>query len=220
MSQSIVWNNTLFLMFWAPAKHAHTGCQECWCWLLKSCISTWILQVSISPVQVADPAKLLRRYVTMDETWARHFDPENKWQSMQLKNPTSAPVVKFQNTTSATKLWCLYFGTEKEFWSDYLQQRKAVTCICYVGLIRKLREAVKEKCQGKLMHWVLLHNDNAPDHTSYVAMVAVQSVASNSSLNHIIFRSGTLGFPSFHMSSHRSHSVGVLLRMMKPSLWP
>jgi len=26
----------------------------------------------------ADPANFLRRYVTMDETWAHHFDPETK----------------------------------------------------------------------------------------------------------------------------------------------
>jgi len=31
----------------------------------------------------ADTAKFLRRYVTMDETWAHHFDPETKQQSKQ-----------------------------------------------------------------------------------------------------------------------------------------
>ena len=31
----------------------------------------------------ADPVKFHRRYVTMDETWAHHFDPETKQQSMQ-----------------------------------------------------------------------------------------------------------------------------------------
>jgi len=30
-----------------------------------------------------DPDKFLRRYVTMDETWVHHFDPETKQQSMQ-----------------------------------------------------------------------------------------------------------------------------------------
>ena len=30
-----------------------------------------------------DPVKFRRRYVTMDETWAHHFDPETKLQSMQ-----------------------------------------------------------------------------------------------------------------------------------------
>jgi len=28
-------------------------------------------------------------------------------------------------------------------------------------------------CQGKLTHWVLLHNDNAPAHTYHVALVAM-----------------------------------------------
>jgi len=40
-------------------------------------------------------------------------------------------------------------------------------------VVRKLHEAVKEKRQEKLTHWALLHNDNAPAHTSHVAMVVV-----------------------------------------------
>jgi len=34
----------------------------------------------------ADPARFLRRYVTMDETWAHHFDHETKQQSKQWKH--------------------------------------------------------------------------------------------------------------------------------------
>ena len=41
----------------------------------------------------ADPAKFLRRYVTMDETWAHHFDPEIKQQSKQWKHVTSPTPV-------------------------------------------------------------------------------------------------------------------------------
>ena len=53
---------------------------------------------------MADPVKFLRRYVTMDETCAHHFDPVMKLQSMQWKHLTSPAVVKFRKTTSATKL--------------------------------------------------------------------------------------------------------------------
>src|ERR1700759_887103 len=44
----------------------------------------------------ADLVKFHRRYVTMEETWAHHFDRDTKQQSMQWKHPTSAPVVKFR----------------------------------------------------------------------------------------------------------------------------
>jgi len=49
----------------------------------------------------ADPAKFLRRYVTMDETWAHHFDPVTKQQSKQWKHATSPTPVKFRKIASA-----------------------------------------------------------------------------------------------------------------------
>ena len=64
----------------------------------------------------ADPAKFHRRYVTMDETWAPHFDPETKQQGMQWKHPTSPPMVKFRKTASAGKvIWRWFFGTARVF---------------------------------------------------------------------------------------------------------
>jgi len=44
----------------------------------------------------SDPAKFIRRYVTMDETLAPHFHPETKLQSKAWKHPTSPPPVKFR----------------------------------------------------------------------------------------------------------------------------
>ena len=44
----------------------------------------------------SDPAKFIRRYVTMDKTWAHHFDPETKLQSKAWKHPTSPLPVKFR----------------------------------------------------------------------------------------------------------------------------
>jgi len=46
-------------------------------------------------IQHIDPAKFLLGYVTMDETWAHHFDPETKLQSKQWKHATLPPLVKF-----------------------------------------------------------------------------------------------------------------------------
>jgi len=42
-----------------------------------------------------DLAKFLLGYVTMDETWAHHFDPETKLQSKQWKHATLSPLVMF-----------------------------------------------------------------------------------------------------------------------------
>lgn len=44
----------------------------------------------------------------------------------------------------------------------------------YAELLRRLRQSIKGKRRGKLRRGVLLHQDNAPVHTSQVAMAAVQ----------------------------------------------
>jgi len=57
----------------------------------------------------AQPAKFLSRYVTMDETWAHHFDPEIKQQSKQWKHVTSPTPVKFRKIASAGKVMASVF---------------------------------------------------------------------------------------------------------------
>ena len=57
----------------------------------------------------ADPAKFLRRYVTMDETWAHYFDPETKQQSKHWKHVTSPTPVKFRKIASAGKIMASVF---------------------------------------------------------------------------------------------------------------
>jgi len=57
---------------------------------------------------------------------------------------------------------------------DYLERGKTVTSIYYAELLRKLRAAIKNRRCGKLHQGVLLHHDNAPAHTSAVAMTAIR----------------------------------------------
>ena len=40
----------------------------------------------------ADPNSFLQRFVTMDETWVHHFQPETKQQSKQMKHLGSLPL--------------------------------------------------------------------------------------------------------------------------------
>ena len=57
---------------------------------------------------------------------------------------------------------------------DYLERGKTVNGVYYAELVRKLRSAIKEIQRGKLSHGVLLRQDNAPAHTSAVAMAAIR----------------------------------------------
>ena len=67
----------------------------------------------------------------------------------------------------------VFWDSEGVLMIDYLEQRKTVTGIYYAELIRKIRAVIKEKRRGKLRQGVLLHQDNAPAHTSAVAKAAI-----------------------------------------------
>ena len=110
----------------------------------------------------------------MDETWAHHFDPETKQQSKQWKHVTSLTPVKFRKIASAGKVMALVcWDSDGVLMIDYLERGKTVTGVYYTELIRKLRSAIKEKRRAKLSHGVLLHQNNAPAHTSALAMAAI-----------------------------------------------
>ncbi|UYV85081.1 hypothetical protein LAZ67_X004507 [Cordylochernes scorpioides] len=52
----------------------------------------------------ANPEEFVNRFVTMDETWAHHFTPESKLQSMQLRHSGSPPPKKAKTVPSAGKV--------------------------------------------------------------------------------------------------------------------
>jgi len=90
---------------------------------------------------------------------------------MKAPNLTSGGQVSKDH--SGHKIMASVFWDREGVLIDYSKQGNNVTGVYYAGLVRKLLETVKEKCQGKLTHWVLLHNDNALAHTSRVVMVDV-----------------------------------------------
>lgn len=68
----------------------------------------------------------------------------------------------------------VFWDSEGVLMIDYLQRGKTITGVYYAQLIRKLRVAIKEKRRGKLCQGVVFHQDNAPAHTSTVAMAAIR----------------------------------------------
>ena len=55
---------------------------------------------------------------------------------------------------------------------DYLEQGRTINDACNAGQLRRLRQEIARERQGKLTRGVLLLQDNAPAHTSQVAMTA------------------------------------------------
>lgn len=123
----------------------------------------------------ADQEKFLSRFVTMDETWIHHFDPETKQQSMTWKRASSPTPKKFKVTSSAGKVMAsVFWDAEGIIMVEYLEKGATITGSYYADQIRRLREAIKEKRRGKLRVGVLFHQDNAPAHKAAVAMAAIQ----------------------------------------------
>lgn len=123
-----------------------------------------------------NPDGFLERFVTMDETWIHHFDPESKRQSMQWKHSTSPARKKFRVQPSAGKIMAsVFWDAEGILFIDYLDHGVTITGDYYAQLIPKVREAIKDKRRGKLRRGVLFHQDNAPAHKSRVALAAIDA---------------------------------------------
>ena len=122
----------------------------------------------------ADPDRFVERFLTQDEFWVHHFEPETKRQSMQWKHSTSPAPKKVKVVSSAGKVMASVFWDAKGIvFIDYLQKGKTINGEYYTKLLRELRQAIKSKRPGKLTKGALLHQDNAPAHKSLVAMSAV-----------------------------------------------
>ncbi|UYV82452.1 hypothetical protein LAZ67_21002222 [Cordylochernes scorpioides] len=102
----------------------------------------------------ANPEEFVNIFVTMDETWAHHFTPESKQQSMQWRNSGSPPPKKARTVPSAGK-------------------GQTITGNYYANILKQLREAIKETRIGNLSRKIVYHQDNAPSHRSMQAMAAI-----------------------------------------------
>lgn len=121
----------------------------------------------------ADPEQFLGHIVTQDETWVHHFDPETKMQSMQWKHPGSPTPKKFKVSPSSGKVMAsVFWDAEGVLMVDYLQKGSTINGEYYASELRQLREQIKKKRRGKLSRGVWLLQDNAPAHTSQVAIAA------------------------------------------------
>lgn len=122
----------------------------------------------------ADPDEFLSRFVTVDETWVHHFDPESKQQSMEWHHKGSPPPRKFRVVPSAGKIMAtIFWDADGILMVDFLERGHTITGFYYANLISKLHERIKEKRRGKLRKGILFHQDNAPVHKSHIAMNAI-----------------------------------------------
>ncbi|UYV61790.1 hypothetical protein LAZ67_1006570, partial [Cordylochernes scorpioides] len=94
----------------------------------------------------ANPEEFVNRIVTMDETWAHHFTPESKQQSMQWRQSGSSPPKKAKTVPSTGKVMVsVFWDSEGVLLLDFLNKGQTITGNYYANLVKQLREAIKEK---------------------------------------------------------------------------
>lgn len=147
------------------------------------------------------PTKFLASIVTGDESWVHHFDPLSQQEAKEWTKKGESSGARPRQQQSAGKVLLSVFWDEKGvLLTDYLEKGHTVTGLYYVNLIEKLREAIKNKRRGKLSSGVHLLHDNAPSHTSHVAVTAIHA-AGFKTLNHPPY-SPDLAPSDYHLFSH------------------
>ncbi|XP_046562536.1 histone-lysine N-methyltransferase SETMAR-like [Haliotis rubra] len=90
---------------------------------------------------------------------------------MEWKHAKSPPTKKFKSSRLTRKVMVIIFwNSQGIIHIDYLPRGTTMNEE-YHGII--VRQSIKKKRQGKLRRGVLLHQDNAPVHTSRVSLAAV-----------------------------------------------
>lgn len=134
----------------------------------------WTVSKSNLELFEADEDNFLARFITMDESWVHHYQPETKVQSKQWKHTSSPTPKKAKVVPSAGKVMAsVFWDSQGVILIEYLEKGHTVTGQHYSGQLKRLREAIKEKRPGMLTRGILFHQDNAPAHTSLVAMATI-----------------------------------------------
>ena len=124
-----------------------------------------------------NPTEFLRRFITVDETWVHHYTPETKQQSRQWTMKGEPAPKKAKTVASASKVMATIFWDARGIiFIDYLQKGKTVNGEYYATLLQRLQQEIKAKRPHLAKKKVLFHQDNAPVHTSVIAMAKIHEL--------------------------------------------
>ena len=91
-----------------------------------------------------------------------------------METPWLTPPKKYKRVHSAGKVMAsIFWESQGMIIIDYLEQGCTINGAYYASKLRCLCQEMARKRQGKLSLCVLLLQDNAPTHTSQVAMNAM-----------------------------------------------
>jgi histone-lysine N-methyltransferase SETMAR len=120
----------------------------------------------------------LSKIVTGDETWAFHYTPENKAESMTWKHPHSPLKKKFKTEQSPGKVMASVFCDVRGVILVYFTPSgSTINASAYQESLKSLKEAIWRKRPGLLTKGlrVLLLYDNALPHSAAATVNLVNS---------------------------------------------
>ena len=187
---------------WASRQNfeSRTGILKVFCKVGPSSFDTWTKTHQVHCVQGQSwtvwnwwrqfPCSI----ITMDETWVHHYQPETKEQSKQWKHTSSLTPKKAKVVLSSGKVMAsVFWDLQGIILIEYLQKGHTVTGQHYSGQMKRLREVIKEKKPRMLTKGAFFHQDNAPAHTSLVAMATIHDCSPSTTFS----RPGPLDFHLF-----------------------
>ncbi|UYV62857.1 TIGD6 [Cordylochernes scorpioides] len=110
------------------------------------------------------------KIITGYETWVYGYDPETKHQSAEWRCQGELRPKKSRLLKSRNKVLLVAFLDKKGiFHHEYLPAGQTVIKDMYLGILRRLREAIRKKRPEKWTNggWIL-HHDNARPHTAHL----------------------------------------------------
>ncbi|UYV79496.1 hypothetical protein LAZ67_17002900, partial [Cordylochernes scorpioides] len=123
---------------------------------------------SLNLEATTDDPELLKRVITGDETWIYGFDSETTQQASEWRFKNEPRLKKARKAPSkVTVMLTVFFDFQGIVHHEFQQQGSTITADSYLGVLRRLREAIRQKRPElwRSKSWIL-HHDNAPAHTA------------------------------------------------------
>ena len=118
--------------------------------------------------------EFMNSIVTGDESWAHHYEPETKRQSMQWRHLGSPSPKKFKCVPSAGKVMVtVFWDAHGVLLVDFLPKGETINSSRYQDTLTKLARAIRRKRSNR--HNVVLHHDNARPHTANATTEAISA---------------------------------------------
>ncbi|UYV65864.1 hypothetical protein LAZ67_3005758 [Cordylochernes scorpioides] len=123
---------------------------------------------SLNLEATTDDPELLKRVITGDETWIYGFDSETTQQPSEWRFKNEPRPKKARKAPCKVKVMLtVFFDCQSIVHNEFQQQGSTITADSYLGVLRRLREAIRQKRPElwRSKSWIL-HHDNAPAHTA------------------------------------------------------